>query len=393
VIFVVATAVFAPHVLADDSAASDNTAKLMQLVARSDDAQLQTDVLKGVYGALEGRRHVAAPAGFAEVYKRLGKTSDPTRRSVVRALACIYDDPQAIADMRATLEDPKADAAERRDVLQSLLATGDPQLAPTLQKLVHDEALRDLALTSLASFDDPKTPAVIFNAYRTFDPAARRAAMGTLASRLEYANQLISAVKDRRVPKKDLTAFTVRQLRDLGDAQLNAFVDENFGVQRATPADKAEQIKKLKNFLSDQRVANASASRGRALFAKTCAQCHTLFGTGGTVGPDLTGSQRANVDYVLQNVVDPSAIIAKDYQVTQIRTKDKHLMSGIVTETDHAYKVVTETGTQSVAKENVDKVKRSELSMMPEGLLNGMSESEVADLAAYLRSPKQVALP
>lgn len=112
-----------------------------------------------------------------------------------------------------------------------------------------------------------------------------------------------------------------------------------------------------------------------------------------TVGPDLTGAQRANLDYVLQNVLDPSTLISHEFQVTLIRTKDQRVVSGIASENDHAYRVVTEAGTVLVPKDEIDRVRKSELSMMPEGLLNGRSEAEVADLVAYLRTTEQVRLP
>ena len=373
--------------------AADGPAVLMRLVARTDDPSLQRDVLRGVHAALEGRHNVPAPAGWSDVYAKLGHSNDPEVRSLTRAMAAIYGDKQATADMRKTLEDPAVDAEERRAVLRSLLAVNEPTLAPTLQHLVNDASLRDAALTGLAAYDDPRTPAVILAAYEKFDVPARRAALNTLAGRLTYARELTAAVKAGRVPKADLTAYTIRQLRELGDDEVNRFVDDVYGIARATPADKAKQIADWKQRLTDDRLAKADPSRGRATFAKTCAQCHTLYGTGGTVGPDLTGSQRANVDYVLQNVVDPSSLIAREYQVTLIRTKDKRVVSGIATELADAYKVVTETGVVQVPKAQVDKVKKSELSMMPEGLLNGMKDTEVADLVAYLRTTSQVPLP
>jgi putative heme-binding domain-containing protein len=378
---------------AADAARQDGPALLMRLVAQSDDAQLQLDVLRGVHAALEGRRDVKPPAGWADVYAKLGKSNDAQLRSLTRALAALYGDRRAIAEMHKTLEDPSADVEERRGVLQSLLAAGEPSLAATLQHLVGDAGLRDAALAGLASYDDARTPAVVLSAYPKLDASARRIALNTLAARVEYARPLAAAVKAGTVPRQDLTAFTVRQLRDLGDQQLNHFVAETFGVARDASADKAAQIAKLKQWLTDDRVAKANPSRGRALFAKTCAQCHTLYGTGGAVGPDLTGSQRANLDYVLSNVVDPSALIGREYQVTLIRTKDKRVVSGIATETGNGYKVDSETGTVVVPKEEVDKLKKSDLSMMPEGLLNGLSETEIADLIAYLRTTNQVPLP
>src|SRR5207248_10862547 len=75
---------------------------------------------------------------------------------------------------------------------------------------------------------------------------------------------------------------------------------------------------------------DADPQHGRAVFAKTCMQCHTLFNVGGKVGPDLTGSNRADLNYILTNVVDPSAVIGKDYLVSIIKSKDHRVLSGII---------------------------------------------------------------
>ena len=384
--------VFGPPARAEGPKA-DGPALLMQLLTRSDDAALQLDVLRGVHAALEGRRQVAAPAGWAEAYAKLARSPQAEIRSLARALAAIYGDRGAIADMRKTLADAAADAGERRSVLQSLLAAGEPALATSLHGLVADPALRDAALSALAAYDDAGTPDVILDAYPSMDVNARRVALNTLAGRLAYARELAAAIRSGRVTKGDVTAFTIRQLRDLGDKDLNAFVDEAFGVARESPADKAAEIARYKSWLTDERIAKADATRGRVVFTRVCAQCHTMYGAGGTVGPDLTGSQRANLDYVLQNVVDPSSLIASEFQVTLIRTKDKRVISGIASETGGVYKVVTEAGTVMVQKDQVDKVRKSELSMMPEGLLSGLNETEIADLVAYLRTNEQTPPP
>jgi putative heme-binding domain-containing protein len=374
---------------------TDGAALLMDVLAASDDPQLQLDVLRGVRAALEGRRHAEEPPGWAAVYAKLSKSDRPELRSLTRALAAVFGDERAIADMRALLEDPAADPAERGQVLQSLLVANDTKLPPVLHRLVAAEPppLRDAALQALAAFDSAETPEVILSGYEKFDVNSRRVALNTLAGRVEYARALAAAVRAGTVPKQDLTAFTVRQVRDLDDPDLNKFVDEAYGVARESSADKSAEIARYKAFLTDDRVAQADPARGRALFAAVCAQCHTLYGVGGTVGPDLTGSQRANLDYVLTNVLDPSALISHEFQVTIIRTKDRRVVSGIASENEHAYRVVTEAGAVLVPRDEVDKVRKSELSMMPEGLFNGRSEAEVADLVAYLRTTEQVPLP
>jgi putative heme-binding domain-containing protein len=277
--------------------------------------------------------------------------------------------------------------------MQSLLAANDPKLPKVLHGLLDDPALREGALLGLASYDDPQTPRLVLAGYQRYSLAERRAALSTLAGRTDYAKQLVAAVRLGKVPSKDLTAATARQLRDLGDKQIDAFVDEVWGVARTSPREKTDLMEKYKALLTDARIAGADASNGRAVFARSCAQCHTLYGEGGAVGPDLTGSNRFNLDYVLQNVIDPSAVIAKEFQVTLIRTKDGRVVSGVAQEGDHAVKVVSETGTVVVPHGEIDKIKRSDLSMMPDGLINGLSEKDFTDLVAYLRTTKQVPLP
>jgi putative heme-binding domain-containing protein len=371
----------------------DGVALLVRVLADSDDPQLQLDVLRGMTAAMEGRRRVAAPEGWPAVRDKLFASAQAPVRAQAQSLAVVFGDTAAFDLMRRTLADRGADEAERRLALHSLVAAEDPKLVPVLQELLDEPALREAALAGLAAFEDPRTPDLVLARYATFDLPAKRAAINTLAGRVQYARRLVAAVKAGTVPVRDLTAATARQLRDLDDRQIDAFVDQHWGVARATPKDKAEAIEKYKQVLTEQRLRSADASRGRATFVRVCAQCHTLYGQGGKVGPDLTGSNRFNLDYVLQNVIDPSAVIAREYQVTLVRTKDGRVVSGIAADGDHAIRMTSETGTVVVPRAEVERVKRSDLSMMPEGLLNGLGEQDVADLVAYLRTSEQVPLP
>ena len=388
----------APTRAADDApgageADAEGIAVLVEVLAGSDDPQFQLDILKGINGAMEGRQQVAAPQGWAAVRDKLLGSSDREVRLQAQSLAVAFGDAAAFDLMRKTLAERGADLGERRHALASLLAAGDRRLPPVLHALLDDADLREPALLALASFDDPKTPDLVLSRYGRFDLPARRAAVSTLAGRPDYAARLVAAVRAGTVPAKELTAATARQLRDLGDKNIDAFVDEIWGVARTSPKEKTDLMAKYKALLTDDRVRTADASHGRAVFARTCAQCHTLYGEGGAVGPDLTGSNRFNIDYVLQNVIDPSAVIAREFQVTLVRTKDGRVVSGIAQEGDHAVKVVSETGTVVVPHGDIDKQKRSDLSMMPDGLIHGLSDKDVVDLVAYLRTTNQVPLP
>ena len=126
---------------------------------------------------------------------------------------------------------------------------------------------------------------------------------------------------------------------------------------------------------------------------KTCAQCHVLFDAGGRVGPNLTGSQRASLDYIFENVLDPSAVVAKEYLMTVVRTKDGRVINGIIQkETAAALTLRTPTEDLVIPREEIDRQVTSNQSMMPEGLLEGLAPNDARDLIGYLRLNGQAPL-
>jgi putative heme-binding domain-containing protein len=363
-------------------------AVLLRAVARNDDPGFQADVLR----ALEGRRRVQSPVQWAALREGLLGNARDEVRDQAPALGIVFGDPAAFEATRGILADASLPAPKRSAALRSLLAAHDEGLAPTLRSRVMDPDFGVDVIAGLAEYDDPRTPGVLLDAYATLTPAARNVRLNVLAGRRETAGALGAAVDAGRVPRRDVTAATVRLLRDLGDGQVDVFVARHWGVARTTARDKDREIARFKQILTKPRIAAADTSRGRAVFARACAQCHALHGEGGTVGPDLTGADRGNLDYVLTNVVDPGAVISREYQVTLLRTKGGRVVSGIATETERAVQVVSDTGTVLIPRGEIAKVRLSDLSMMPEGLLSGLAEQEVADLVAYLRTTKQVPL-
>ena len=157
-----------------------------------------------------------------------------------------------------------------------------------------------------------------------------------------------------------------------------------------TDADRQRQIDALKRKLVSRDNAVSAApdlAAGRGLFKKTCGQCHELFGEGGNVGPGLTGSNRRDLDYLLTNILAPSAVMAKDYRPTTLLTDDGRVVTGLVrSETAAAIVLATADGDVTVPTASVLERGESEKSMMPEGLLTPLSTDQVRDLVGYLRS-------
>src|SRR5262249_42838197 len=151
---------------------------------------------------------------------------------------------------------------------------------------------------------------------------------------------------------------------------------------------------KYKAQLTPEALKAADVAKGRLVFKNTCSACHKLFDDGGDIGPELTGSQRANLDYLLENVLDPSAVVAPEYQMVVFLLKSRRVLNGYVRrEDDRAVVVQTEKEAVVVPKNEIAGRTETKLSVMPDGLLDKLSAEEVRDLVAYLASKEQVPLP
>jgi putative heme-binding domain-containing protein len=367
---------------------------LVRVLGRTHDPAVQRDVLRGIQEALEGRRHVPMPEGWQTVAHALTASPDAEVRQRALALSVLFGDRQALEQMRQLLADRHAALAVRQDALKVLLDARDPKLVAALQALVADPAMRREAIRSLAAYGDRQTPQIILKQYASFTPDEKTDAIHTLASRPAYARALLDALEKGVIRRTDVSAFTVRQVLAFHDPKVSARLTRLWGTIRPASQEKAALMARYKKYLGSGALVGADPSHGRQLFAKTCASCHKLFGEGGDVGPELTGSQRANLDYILENVLDPSAVVAKDYQMTVIETRDGRIITGIIkAENDKSLTVQTQNEKIIVPKNEIESRARSPLSMMPEGLWKDLSDEDVRDLVGYLASPHQVPLP
>jgi len=365
---------------------------LVHILLTTDDAGVQRDVLQGMIEALQGRR-LPAPEDWGKAEARLRESASPEVREKALLLSVMFGDAEATAALRKTAADPGTAEAPRRTALQTLVEAKAAAL-PLLRDLLADRAMRGPALRALAAFSDPETPSLILKHYGEYTDAEKADAVATLASRPAYAAPLLDAMGRGEVPTRDLSAFTARQLLGFNDKNLSEKLTKVWGAIRPPSGDKTKLLAHYLSLTPPDALKKADRAHGRALFARTCAKCHTLFDDGGKIGPDLTGSQRVNPEYVLTKVLDPNAVVAKDFQMTVFTLNDGRVVNGIVKqETPQVVTVQTQNEVVRLVKSDIDSRKQSAQSMMPEGQLTPMSDAEVRDLIAYLAGADQPPLP
>jgi putative membrane-bound dehydrogenase-like protein len=372
---------------------ASDAAPLVKLLGETKDLDLQRDILRGLNAAYAGKGTVAMPDGWSAAFSKVNgsKWRDIREAGIVLALA--YADPAAIPLLRKTAVDAKEDAAARASANKLLAEAKDPRIVAMLHDLLGDAAVRGAAIRALAAANDAQTPTRIIAKYATLTSEEKRDAIQTLSSRPPFAAALLDAVEAGTVPRGDLSTLDVRQISELKDDALSKRLAKVWGTIRTTTGDRATLIAKYKTDFAPEKLADANLSHGRSVFSKTCAQCHTLFDAGGKLGPNLTGGQRATLDYILENVVDPNAAVAKDFQMAIVATRDGRTVNGILlSESEDRVVIRTVTEDVTVPAGDVRTRRVSPYSMMPEGLLDALKPDEQRDLIAYLASKSQVPL-
>jgi putative heme-binding domain-containing protein len=369
----------------------DSFQLVVSAVRSTTDTSVQAALLKGMLLGLEGRRSVRAPEGWSTLSNTLACSTSSTVRQHALALSQIFGDTVAVASALQCVQDSSVAAAQRCSTLSLLLGQQNQEASQLLKVLIDEPALTLSAIRGYAVVRNDEAPAVLISRYSKLNAQQQRAVIETLASRKAYAEALLEALKTNQIQPSAVPVQVARSLKNL----LGKKFTNVYGALPVVGAEREHLIKKYKKLCKPSAVAAADASRGRAIFQKTCAACHVLYGEGGKVGPELTGANRANLDYILLNSVYPSLDVPHAYRTVSVLTVDGRIVNGVLAEEDGT-KIVLRTPEQPrvvIAKEDIDFRKISPQSMMPDGQLDAMKPQEVIDLVKYLRTTEQVELP
>jgi putative heme-binding domain-containing protein len=369
---------------------------LLSLAAKSKAEGLPADILDGMNDALKGWRKTNKPAAWDAFAASLAKAGDPAIQKSVRDLNVLFGDGRALDEVRVIALDTNADLEARRSALRTLVEAKAPDRRAICEKLLGEHSLGLDAVQGLSTFDDPAIAEQIIKKWRSFYGNEHNAVVAALASRPSFAKVLLAHIGAGadQIARKEITPVIARQIRSFNDEALTKKLTEVWGEQRESSGDKLKLIAALKEKLTPGAIAKADPAQGRLLFTQTCAVCHRLYGEGNDIGPDLTGSGRHDINYLLENIVDPSAIVAADFKMSVVTLKDGRVLNGIIYgQSDHTLTVKMIGQEVTVEKSEITKQEQLPISMMPEGLLLALGDEQTRNLIAYLMSNGQVPLP
>jgi putative membrane-bound dehydrogenase-like protein len=367
---------------------------LVRLAGEPGHSERTRAILTGMAEALRGWHKAPMPAGWQMAATTFEASSNAEISRLARELSVVFGDGRALDELMRIAATKGPDPAARHDAVRVLVEARGKGTVSLLRNLLGDRDLGADAARGLAAFDEPNLPSLLLERYPNLKLPAREATIVTLSSRPAWARLLLAAVRSGKIDRSQVPAFQVRQMSTFPGDDLRRDLVALWPELKTMSATKQTRIDELRKLLTPPTLASADRANGRRRFTQTCATCHTLFGQGGKIGPDLTGSQRSSLDYLLVNIVDPSALVAPAYRMSTVILSDGRVLNGILN--DQARPTVTvQTPTERLVlnRTDIEEIRKSELSLMPEGQLDVLPKNEVRDLIAYLMSPQQVPLP
>lgn len=372
-------------------AAAGEFAAFVELLSAVDNADVQRDILKGWRDAIRGRRDLVLPSGWSALAGKLSKSPHAEVRALTQSLSLQFRDPGTLKDLRTLVANRKAEKAARVAAMEALAEIHDDRLPRILLPMLAGDDLRAAGFRAMSAYDFPPATPLTLLLLKDLTGEERTAAVSLLTARPKSGIALLKGVAEGGVPRDVLNSYVVRQLAALGNAEVDTLLQQVWGDIRPPKAQTQKLVRKYEKQMTPEYLAGGNAARGRALFDKHCAGCHRLFDHGRQVGPNLTGSQRFNLQYVLENVFDPSATVGRDYRMTIFATEAGRTITGIVkAEAENSITVQTATEDVVLAKSDIVARKNSKVSLMPEGVVEKFTPENLRDLLLYLRASDQV---
>ena len=358
---------------------------LSNLIAATHHDAEATRQLMLLHHGLVHEARLPIPNSWPEVQRRFTRIKSPEAEGMCNELSALFGDARLLANYRAILEDKNASLTARRKAMQVLKRVGDREAAPIYVELLNDRRLRAEAIELVSFTSDVAIARKLLAVFGELTESERIAALNTLTSSADFAVVLLDAVDSGSIDKKTLSALQVRKMSNIGNEEINRRLEKHWGKIGGSSSELKLAIDKLKKTYSSAPLWAFDHKRGRQVYDRTCAVCHPLDGSSTPLGPSLAGSWRNGIDYFIENIVDPNAVVGEGFRATVIVTSSGTVVSGLLdSETESAVVIRAAEKQVAVPKVEIESRQLSDQSIMPTGLLDTVSEVETIELLKFL---------
>ncbi|MCC9609745.1 c-type cytochrome [Blastopirellula sp. JC732] len=384
------------RILAAPQVETDSIIKLVKLVAETPslhsalNSSLATLAARVQSGEIDGDRLAAIRSQLEPVLQPILTAGDKHPSYFDAALLAVtWKNADAQTAVRAAYRNASTPDAKRAAALAALVAFGDDQIVPAVRDVLvarenTSKQLQSDSIAALGKLDNQQVAEMLVATYPQLASDLQPKALEVLTQRVAWSQKLLAAVAAERIAKDALNINQVRRLQESPDSDVVADAIKLWGQIRTERNPQRELV--IADMRRLVRSRDGDPHAGAVAFQKLCGQCHKIYGQGQEVGPDITTNGRGSFEQLLSSVFDPSLVIGPDYQGRMVLTADGRTLTGLMVEDNDQRVVLKLQGgkLETIPRDDVDAIRVSKLSLMPEGVEKQLSEQELIDLFAYL---------
>ena len=246
------------------------------------------------------------------------------------------------------------------------------------------DAIKHVLLKAIAHWSSSEVTQALLAEYAGASPSIRSQIRDILLARSQSALEVLQLVDAGRMDSQEIPVEQLQRLAMHDDESINTLVRKHWG--NIGPGTSEEKLATMRRLNNDLRAAAGNPVSGKELFAKHCGICHQLHGEGNKLGPDLTIANRKDRAAMLGNVVDPNAVIRREYINYVLITVSGRVVTGLLAEQDAASVTLLDAQNNRIkfVLDEIEGLRESEVSLMPEKILEGLSPQQLRDLFSYL---------
>ena len=347
--------------------------------------------LQGLAEALEGLPKAKPLPNWKRIADLAGN------HPLVDQLGALFGEGRSLENLFAIANNEDAQPTARRQAVIHLGRSDYPGIKQHLLRWLDDDQLSGVCASALGRFADEDIGKKMVQRFAFMKPEERTSTIDVLVSRSQWCRFLLERIAQKRLAPETLSPVHARQIAAHGDPGITRLLERVWGKVNAQGDDAAarEMESRLRALITEGSLKQADLSAGRAHYQLRCANCHQLYGAGMNIGPDLTGSGRHQLDYLIENVLYPNAVVPVGFQLTNVKLKDGRVLAGVITAQNKTRLTLRTVGVADatlIDRSEVTSIETSPTSLMPAGLLAGMTDQNLIGLFAYLMGDQQVPL-
>jgi putative membrane-bound dehydrogenase-like protein len=289
-----------------------------------------------------------------------------------------FDQNQAIA------LDPRRSVTDRAAAVELLAYQSFAQATDAFEGLISNEQpveVQTACIKALAKNGSTAAAQIVLDHWSELGPAIRGAGLDLLLRRVDSTKLALAAMQAGDMQSSALSIDQRVRLLKHSDDELRELASTLFGG--AVSSNRLQVAKQYESALAMQ----ASSSDGEKVFTRVCANCHRINGKGHDAGPDLSDTRNRSKAALLYDILDPNSKVEPRFTAYAVLTVDGAIYNGLIeSETSEAIVLkMAEGKTQTIGRAEIDQVKVSRVSLMPEGIEKEITPQQMADLLGFLK--------